>query len=167
MSIAAYESLFATLDERELTVIAHRFGLVDGRELALEEVTAENVTDALKREVSYTLREITGQLPALQEATMGWLNQYKKGRFEVHVDMSELDEPLDRANTLMRELIIGILLTGIIVGSAIATGIAAAFDIERSSLFSTIAFIGYIAATGLAALVILYTFWRLWKARKR
>ena len=38
MSNAAYESLFTTLDERELTVIAHRFGLVNGRELTLEEV---------------------------------------------------------------------------------------------------------------------------------
>jgi putative exporter of polyketide antibiotics len=81
--------------------------------------------------------------------------------------MSELKEPLDRADALMRELIIGILLTGIIVGSAIATGIAAAFDIERSSLFSTIAFIGYIAATVLATLVITYTFWQLWRGRKR
>ena len=48
-----------------------------------------------------------------------------------------------------------------------ATGIAAAFDIERSSLFSTIAFIGYIAATVLATLVISYTFWQLWRGRKR
>jgi len=142
-------------------------GIDTVRELALEQVTAENVTETLKKEVSYTLREITGQIPSLQEATMSWLNQYKKGRFEVHVDMSELKEPLDRADALMRELIIGILLTGIIVGSAIATGIAAAFDIERSSLFSTIAFIGYIAATVLATLVITYTFWQLWRGRKR
>ncbi|MFN2172334.1 MAG: ABC1 kinase family protein [Candidatus Promineifilaceae bacterium] len=140
-------------------------GIDTVRELALEQVTAENVTETLKKEVSYTLREITGQIPSLQEATMSWLNQYKKGRFEVHVDMSELEEPLDRANTLMRELIIGILLTGIIVGSAIATGIAAAFDIERSSLFTTIAFIGYVAATVFAALVILYTLWQLWRNR--
>ena len=142
-------------------------GIDTVRELALEEVTADNVTDALKNEVSSTLRQISGQLPSLQEATMGWLNQYKKGRFEVHVDMSELKEPLDRADTLMRELIIGILLSGIIVGSAIATGIAAAFDIERSSLFSTMAFIGYIAATVFASLVILYTLWQLWRGRRR
>jgi ubiquinone biosynthesis protein len=142
-------------------------GIDTVRELALEQVTAENVTETLKKEVSYTLREISGQLPSLQEATMSWLNQYKKGRFEVHVDMSELEEPLNRADTLLRELVIGILLSGIIVGSAIATGIAAAFDVERSSLFSTIAFIGYIAATVLATLVIAYTFWQLWRGRKR
>lgn len=142
-------------------------GIDTVRELALEQVTAENVAETLKKEVSYTLREISGQLPSLQEATLGWLNQYKKGRFEVHVDMSELREPLDRADALMRELIIGILLTGIIVGSAIATGIAAAFDVERSSLFTSIAFIGYIAATALATLVIMYTLWQLWRARKR
>ena len=141
-------------------------GIETVRELVLEQITAENITETLKREASYTLREISGQIPSLQEATMGWLNQYKKGRFEVHVDMSELEEPLNRADTLMRELIIGILLTGVIVGSAIATGIAAAFDIERSTLFSTMAFIGYIAATVLASLVILYTFWQLWRSRR-
>jgi Mycobacterial 4 TMS phage holin, superfamily IV len=48
----------------------------DVRGLALEQVTAENVTKTLKKEVSYTLREISGQLPSLQEATKSWLNQY-------------------------------------------------------------------------------------------
>lgn len=57
----------------------------------------------------------------------------------------------------------GILLTGIIIGSAIATGIAAAFELEGSELFTTIAFTGYMAATLLATLTILVILWRLWR----
>ena len=38
MAIPAYEDLFTTLNDRELAVIAHRFGLVNGRECTLQEV---------------------------------------------------------------------------------------------------------------------------------
>jgi ubiquinone biosynthesis protein len=136
------------------------------QELALKELTAENITKTLKQEVTYTLRELSQQMPTLQEATMGWLNQYKKGRFEVYHDTSGLEEPMKQAGSLVRQLIMGILLTGIIVGSAIATGIAAAFDVDGSTIFTTIAFTGYLAATIIAGLAILGILWQLWRQRR-
>jgi ubiquinone biosynthesis protein len=137
------------------------------QELALKELTAENITKTLKQEVTYTLRELSQQMPTLQEATMGWLNQYKKGRFEVYHDTSGLEEPMKQAGSLVRQLIMGILLTGIIVGSAIATGIAAAFDVDGSTIFTTIAFTGYLAATIIAGLAILGILWQLWRSRRQ
>lgn len=141
-------------------------GIYTIRDLALEQVTAENVEKTLKKEVTYTLREISQQLPSLQEATKGWLTQYKKGRFEVYHDTSGLEKPMEQMGSLVRQLILGILLTGIIVGSAIATGIAAAFDIEGSTIFSTIAFISYLAATIIAGLAIFGVLWKLWRSRR-
>ena len=90
------------------------------------------------------------ELPSLEEATRGWLEQYKKGRFEVYLDTSGFSEPLGQLERLARYIILGILLAGIIVGSAIATGIAAAFGVSNSEMFTTIAFSGYIAATVIA-----------------
>ena len=119
--------------------------------------TLENVIAGLKKEVSYTLRELLHQIPSLQEATTGWLNQYKKGRFELHHDTSGLEKPMKQAGSLVRQLILGILLTGIIVGSAIATGIAAAFDVGGSTIFTTIACTDYLAATIIAGLAIVAT----------
>jgi hypothetical protein len=114
--------------------------------------------------VTYTLRDISQDLPSLTEATRGWLNQYKKGRFEVYLDTSGFEKPLNTIDNLIRLLVIGIIISGIIVGSAIATGIAAAYDIEHSSLFTTISFVGYIVATVLGAVTILALLVRvLWR----
>jgi hypothetical protein len=95
------------------------------------------------------------------------LNQYEKGRFEVYHDFSNLDDSIGQTGRLIRQLIIGVLLTGVIVGSAIATGIAAAFGLERSELFTTVAFIGYVAATIFAGLFIIALLWRLWWDRPK
>lgn len=134
------------------------------RELVREQFTGDKLYDTVKKEVTYTLRDISQDLPSLTEATRGWLNQYKKGRFEVYLDTSGFEKPLNTIDNLIRLLVIGIIISGIIVGSAIATGIAAAYDIEHSSLFTTISFVSYIVATVLGAVTILALLVRvLWR----
>jgi ubiquinone biosynthesis protein len=134
-------------------------------DLILEQLTPEKVANTVINEATYTLRQVMQELPSLEEATRGWLQQYKKGRFEVYLDTSGFAEPVSHLERLARYIILGILLAGIIVGSAIATGIAAAFDLARSELFTTIAFTGYIAATIVAALISLGLLWQLWRMR--
>lgn len=142
-------------------------GLVTTVQLLREQVTPENITKVVKKEAGDTLREITQRLPSLQQATLSWLTQYEKGRFEVHLDFSGLDEPLVRLNAVVRQLVIGIMLTGVIIGSAIATGIAAFVGTERSALFTTVAFVGYITATLIAGGIALSMLWRLWAEWRR
>ncbi len=136
-------------------------------ELVRNEITAENITNVVKQEATYTLREIAQRLPSLQEATLKWLDQYQKGRLEIYHDTSGLNEQVDRLGRLVQYIILGILLSGMIVGSAIATGIAAAFEFERSQTFTTIAFTGYVAASILAGFLILFILWRLWHGRDK
>jgi hypothetical protein len=81
----------------------------------------------------------------------------------VYHDTSELEKPMKQAGSLVRQLILGILLMGIIVGSAIATGIAAAYDVDGSTIFTTIAFIGYLSGVIIAGLAIVGILWRLWR----
>ena len=138
-------------------------GLSTTLELVREQITPENVTNVVKKELTYTLREMAQRLPSLQTATLGWLTQYEKGRLELYHDTSSLEDPLEEIGNLVRQIIIGILLTGMIVGS----GIAAAFDISQSELFTKIAFSGYIAATILAGLLIVAVLWRLWRGKPR
>jgi ubiquinone biosynthesis protein len=141
-------------------------GLATTLELVREQITEENITKVIKQEATNTLREMAQRLPSLHEATLSWLDQYQKGRLEVYHNFDDLDAPIAEGGRLLRQLIIGILLTGIIVGSAIATGIAAAFGtgMEASTVFTTIAFIGYVAATVGAGLFILELLWRLWRS---
>ena len=136
-------------------------------ELFQEQLTPEKIANTVIDEATYTLRQVMQELPSLEEATRGWLQQYKKGRFEVYLDTSGFGEPLGQLERLARYIVLGILLAGIIVGSAIATGIAAAFGVARSELFTTIAFTGYIAATVIAALISLGLLWQLWRMRPR
>ncbi|MCL4267850.1 MAG: AarF/ABC1/UbiB kinase family protein [Anaerolineae bacterium] len=136
-------------------------------ELVRNEITAENITNVVKQEASYTLREVAQRLPSLQEATLKWLDQYQKGRLEIYHDTSGLNEQVDSLGRLVRYVILGILLGGMIVGSAIATGIAAAFEFEHSSTFTTIAFVGYVVATVLAALLVIVILWQLWHGRDK
>lgn len=141
-------------------------GLATTLELVREEITPENITNVIKKEATYTLRELAQRLPSLQDATLGWLTQYEKGRFEIYHDMSGIDDKIEGMDRLVRQAIIGILLTGIIVGSAIATGIAAAFGLGEAGLFASVAFTGYIAATLLASFIIVALLWRLWRGRR-
>ncbi|HUM70921.1 MAG TPA: AarF/UbiB family protein, partial [Chloroflexota bacterium] len=136
-------------------------------ELVRKEITAENITNVVKQEATYTLREVAQRLPSLQEATLKWLDQYEKGRLELYHDTSGLNEQVDRLGRLVRFVVLGILLSGLIVGSAIATGIAAAFEFERSETFTTIAFTGYVAASILAGLLTLLILWQLWHGRDK
>ena len=127
------------------------------------QITTENITNAIKKEATYTLREVAQRIPNLQEATLKWLGQYEKGRLEIYHDTSGLDKPLHDAGRLVRQVIVGILLMGIIIGSAIATGIAAAYNIGAtySDLFATIAFVGYVSASLLAIGIVIALVWSL------
>jgi ubiquinone biosynthesis protein len=134
-------------------------------ELVQEQITADNIANALKKEAAYTLREVAQRLPTLQEATLKWLNQYEKGRLEIYHDVSGLGEHVNRLNRMGRYIIIGILLSGMIIGSAIVTGFAAALGAEQATLFTNIAFVGYVTAMILAAFLVLIILWRLWQGR--
>jgi hypothetical protein len=98
---------------------------------------------------------------------LGWLNQYQKGRIEIYHDVSGFDKPLAEVNHLVRLMIMGVLLAGMIVGSAIATGIGIAFGTEETEVFTTIAFYGYIAAMFLSGLIILSGLWNYWRSKRK
>ncbi|MDX1417189.1 MAG: AarF/UbiB family protein, partial [Candidatus Promineifilaceae bacterium] len=143
-------------------------GMCTVRQLVREQITVEKASQILKREVTYALREVSGQIPSLQEATASWLNQYKKGRFEIFINTSQLNKQIETAGNILRLLIIVILVASTIIGSSIALGIAAAFDIEGElKNFIGIGVGGYCASIFLAVLVILFMLWQLWRARKR
>ena len=130
------------------------------QELAMEQITPENVTNAVKKQAAFTLRELMREIPDLQTATLSWLRQYKKGRFEIFVDMSDLSKEVDVLNTLARQVVIGILLVGMLIGSAIAAGFAASLG-DGTGAIPQLAYYGYLLAMGLAIIMIAYLVWQL------
>ena len=132
------------------------------REMALQAVTADKVVDVVKEQVMMTAREALKRLPSLQEATIGWLDQYQKGRFEVYVDTSALTEEVDKLARFGRQVVVALMLVGMIVGSAIATSVIAFIQPDERvwGFASYLAYLGFVAPMVLAVLLVLRLMWR-------
>jgi ubiquinone biosynthesis protein len=151
---------FTTLLYPEGGIVAEGAEMV--REMALEAVTADKVVDVVKEQVMMTARELLKRVPSLQDATLGWLDQYQKGRFEVHVDTGGLDRSVDKLARLGRQVVIALMLVGMIVGSAIATSVIAFIqpDDEVWGFASRLAYLGFVVPMVVAILIVLRLLWR-------
>jgi ubiquinone biosynthesis protein len=132
------------------------------KDLFVESVTAEKITEEARKQLMIIGRELGKRLPSLSEATLGWLDQYQKGRFELYLDTSGLTKEVNKLSLLGRQLVIGIILVGTLIGSAIALiGISGYTTQSRLwDLFFRIAYIGYVLAMVVAVIVLLRLVWR-------
>lgn len=121
------------------------------REMAQEHLTEERITEFAKKQAMYAAREAAGQLPSLQEAAQMWLGQYRKGRFEVHVDTSDLEPKLESLARMTRTLTLGLVVVGLLIASAIA---ANAPDSDNLRWLNDVAKVGYTVALVLAGILI-------------
>ena len=132
------------------------------KDMALQAVTADKVVEVVKDQVMMTAREALKRLPSLQEATIGWLDQYQKGRFEVYVDTSGLDKTADRLAGFGRQVVIAMILVGMIIGSAISTSVLAFVQPTGWywDLASRLAYIGFVVAMIVGIVIVLRLLWR-------
>jgi ubiquinone biosynthesis protein len=137
------------------------------KEQALEAVTAERITEEATKQASMAAREIFRRLPTIQEATVKWLDQYQKGRFEVNIDTTDLAKEVDKLGSIGRQIVIGIILVGMLVGSAIATSVLAytGSDSEFWDFIFRIAYFGYIFAMVIAILIVSKLVWNWIRGR--
>jgi ubiquinone biosynthesis protein len=87
-----------------------------------DQFTSSSVKNAAETQVRRSLKELVRRLPDLQQATMNWVTQYEKGKFEVELNTDELNSRLDVFNLAAQRLAIGMILLGMVIGSAFATG---------------------------------------------
>ena len=132
------------------------------KDLFVDTITAEKITEEARKQLMIVGRELSKRLPSLSEATLGWLDQYQKGRFELHLDTSELAKEVDKLGTLGRQLVIAVVLVGTIIGSAIATSALSAIGVEGRlwAFMFRMAYVGYVLATVIAIFVLLRLVWR-------
>jgi predicted unusual protein kinase regulating ubiquinone biosynthesis (AarF/ABC1/UbiB family) len=151
---------FVTLLYPEGGIVAEGAEMV--QEMALQEITADKVVEVVKDQVMMTAREALKRLPSLQEATMGWLDQYQKGRFEVYVDTSGLDKSVDKLASFGRQVVIATILVGMLIGSAIATSVLAFIEPEEQiwEFFFRLSYLGFVAAMAVAIVIVLRLLWR-------
>lgn len=94
--------------------------VVQARELLAQEFTVDRVVEMVRTQVIRAGKQAVRQLPELETATVSWLTQYQKGRFVVTVDTSDLTKGVDRFSLAVNRLTLGIVLVGMLIGSAIA-----------------------------------------------
>jgi hypothetical protein len=100
--------------------------------------------------------------PSLREATLNWLEQYNRGRFELHLDTSDLNKALESTQRNMNQIILGLMLIGMIVGSAIASSFSVITG-EFGQFFTRLAFFGYVGSMVVAIIFALVLLWRIWQ----
>jgi len=130
------------------------------QEQATELITADNIIRVAKKEGTYILGEIFDRLPTLQEATMKWLDQYEKGQLTVKIDATELTESLEKTQSIGHYIIIGIMLAGMIIGSAIAASTPVITG-KVWEFMLKLALMGYTFAMFLATVVVIMLLWRI------
>lgn len=138
------------------------------KEMAIKEVTAERIREEATKQVTMAAREAFKRLPSFQEATTKWLDQYQKGRFEVTIDTSELSKEVDKLGGLGRQVVIGIMLVGMIIGSAIATSVMVTVDTESDlwEFIFRLAYFGYIFAMVVAIIIVIKLVWDWLRGKK-
>lgn len=145
--IVQVEEVMRTLNPEESMV----FGAIEEAQVVLrQEITLEKVGDMAKKEVTNFVREAVKRLPELEGATIKWLDNYQRGRFEVFVDTSDLARSVDKFNISTERLMVGMILAGMLVGGAIALAVP-----EVSSL-------GIYIQLGMLLIVVLASVLGLW-----
>jgi ubiquinone biosynthesis protein len=137
-------------------------------ELAREQYSADDLANIVRTQVTRSAREVIYRLPSLVEATTKWLDQYEKGQFTVHVDTSDLGKQVEKLNngvsSVVNQLVMGLVLAGWIVGSAIATNIDSQIAGYKLGDF---AFYMFVAGALVGGFVVLRGLWTSYRSKEK
>jgi len=126
------EAIVHTLDYW-LDITREAFSFIQG--FLAEQFNIETVKATVQIQLMRSTKELVRRIPDLQQATMQWINQYEKGKIEVEVNTDDLNQRLDIFNVAAQRLAVGIVLLGMIIGSAFATSMeGAVFGINLAVL---------------------------------
>jgi ubiquinone biosynthesis protein len=131
-----------------------------GKEQLPEALTTDVVKDAVVRQASFAVREAVEQLPSIQEGALKWLTNLKKGGFTVELDTSDLDRHVSALRGIAMMVTLGILITGLLTGSALAAGIG---GLEGSALepVTDLAAATFAVSAAIGMIAVLVLLWRL------
>ncbi len=96
---------------------------------------------------------------------MKWLDNYQKGRFEVTIDTSDLGQHVDRLNVSTERLMAGMILTGMLIGGAIALAVPAATIIGEYIKLAVLLIFVFAAGIGLG--LVYRILWRGFREEQR
>ncbi len=160
--IVQVEEVMRTLNPEESMI----FGAIEEAQVVLKnEITLEKIGDMAKKEATNFVREAVKRLPELQGATIKWLDNYQKGRFEVIVDTSDLSRSVDKFNISAERLMAGMILAGMLIGGAIA--LAVPMETAIGVYIKLAMLLIFVIAAGLGLWLVLRILWRGFREERR
>jgi ubiquinone biosynthesis protein len=160
--IVQVEEVMRTLNPEESMI----FGAIEEAQVVLKnEITLEKIGDMAKKEATNFLREAVKRLPELQGASLKWLDNFQKGRFEVTIDTSDLGQHIDRFNVSAERLMVGMILAGMLIGGAVAT--VATPQTELGNYVKLGMLMIFIAAAALGLWLVVRILWRGFREEQR
>ncbi len=131
------------------------------KEMAVQAITADRIVDEATKQAGMAAREVFKRLPTIQEATVKWLDQYQKGRFEVNIDTSDLAKEVDKLGKIGRQVVVGIILVGMIIGSAIASAVLSytRADSDSWQFVFKLTYFGYLFSLFIAIFIVVKLVW--------
>jgi ubiquinone biosynthesis protein len=129
----------------------------EAKKATLARLTPDEVEKFVAGQAIRVGQELVRRLPTLESAAWSWLDQFGKGKLVVEVDTSELNRQIAKVGDLGRQLAIGMLVTGQLIGTAILAIVL----LQPTTLeeFQTFAYIGLIAF-GVSLIVSMYVLYR-------
>ncbi len=120
-------------------------------ELVPQAVTREAIIGAARKQATYAVEEAAERVPTLHTAAVRWVDQLAKGEFPVGLRFTDLDRLSAHLESLARLIAASTLVTGLLIGSAIAATTGA----------GDAALVVFVAATAIASVLVVVLLWRL------
>jgi predicted unusual protein kinase regulating ubiquinone biosynthesis (AarF/ABC1/UbiB family) len=135
-------------------------------ELVPEAVNSDAILGAARKQAIFAVGEMAERLPSLETAAARWVDQLAWGEIPVGIRFSDLDRYSMRFESVTRLIAATILLTGLLIGSAIAATTGAGKSVFRTDV-SDAALVVYVAAAVGAVVLVVVPLWRLFRAEGR
>jgi ubiquinone biosynthesis protein len=148
---------------------AARFAELGGaalEELVPDAINADVILKAARRQAISAAAEVAQRLPSVPEAASVWLDQLQKGELSVRVHLADLDRESTRFESFPRLIAVALVLTGVLIGSALAAAIETGTSDFRSNV-ADVAVVLYLVATAVAVLLLVALLWQLMRPQGR
>jgi hypothetical protein len=123
--------------------------------MVVEAVTPDKIIEIAKSQAMFALREATQRLPSIQDAIPKWLDQFQRGQVTLKLDTSDLEKQVQGLSSIARAVTVGVLITGVIIASAIVLNSSPTGFVER------LADISYVIFAIIAGIAVIALGWRL------
>ena len=130
------------------------------RDLFVATFDPDKILNSLRTQALRTAKQAVRSIPSIEEALAGWLSQFQRGKFVVHLDGTDLTKQIAEIDATItrnsRRLALALLVVGLLIGGGIASSVP-------STLFPQLAQLAYLIFVGAAvcaAAVIVRSLWR-------